>query len=79
MIQEGAWGEWEKTPTVCYGSGEDSPIYYRICPECGRYVKADDRSTIPQYLVANATCKIHGRVAMPFCDWAPYGEEGVNQ
>lgn len=65
---------WENTPTVWYGEGEESPVYYRVCPVCGRYVKADDRSTIPEYLVANATCKTHGRVAMPFCCWAPYGD-----
>ncbi len=65
---------WEKTPTVQYGDGEDSPVYYRICPHCGRYVKADNHSTIPEYLESNATCKIHGRVAMPFCCWAPYGD-----
>lgn len=67
--------DWEKTPIVQYGSGEDAPIYYRICPECGRYVKADEKSTIPEYLVANATCKIHGRVKMPFCAWACEYEE----
>ena len=74
MLYESGCGDWEKTPTVCYGSGEDSPIYYRICPICGKYVKADERSTIPEYLATNAICKIHGRVAMPFCGWAPYGD-----
>ena len=60
----------ENTPIVVYGDGEYSPIYYRICPKCGRYVKADERSTIPQYLESNATCKVHGRVTMPFAGWA---------
>jgi hypothetical protein len=61
---------YENTPTVQYEGHEGEPIYYRVCPICGKYVKADDKSTIPQYLVSNATCKIHGRVAMPFACWA---------
>lgn len=60
----------DKTPCVQYGAGEDSPIYYRVCPICGRFVKADKQSTIPEHLETNAVCKVHGRVAMPFCTWA---------
>ena len=66
---------WEDVPTVQYGTGCEAPIYYRVCPVCGKYVKADDVSTIPEYLKTNAICKKHGRVAMPFCYW---GEEVDN-
>jgi len=62
--------EWENVPTVQYGHGDDSPVYYRVCPVCSRYVKPDNASTIPEYLIDNATCKKHGRVKMPFCCWA---------
>ena len=74
MIEE--YGE--NTPTVMYRSRYDSevPVFYRICPICGRYVKADDRTKIPEYLGTepNATCKKCGRVQMPFCTWW-YDEE----
>ena len=60
----------ENIPCVQYGTGEDAPIYYRVCPKCGRYVKADDISTIPEYLDTNALCKKCGRVSMPFAAWS---------
>lgn len=64
-INEDVWH-----PTVQYGRGEEAPIYYRVCPICGRFVRADDRSSIPEYVETNATCIVHGRVKMPFCGWA---------
>lgn len=60
----------KKYPLVQYGSGEDAPIYIRLCPNCGRFVQADSRSTIPEYLINNATCKRCGRIKMPFYCWA---------
>lgn len=63
-------------PTVQYGDGEENPVYYRICPECGRFVKADEKSTIPEYLKSNATCAKHGRIKMPFAWWTYDMEEG---
>ena len=64
-------------PTVQYGKGEESPIYYAICPICGRFVKADQYSNMPGCVTekGNATCAKHGRVIMPFCAWASEIEE----
>jgi len=62
-------------PWVQYGSGEASPIYYRLCPICGRFVKADGYSGLPEYVKENATCAVHGRVKMPFACWASELEE----
>ena len=66
-------GEYsEKTAVVVYSSFDGScPAFYRICPKCGRFVKADDKTQIPEYLGAkpNATCKKCGRVQMYFCGW----------
>ena len=62
----------ENTPTVSYWSvSGDNPIYYRICPKCGRFVKPDDNVKLPEYQQdePNATCKKCGRVQMPFCCW----------
>lgn len=62
----------EKTPLVIYyGAYYDNPVYYRVCPKCGRYVIADDMTRIPEYQgnEPNATCKKCGRVQMEFCCW----------
>lgn len=53
------------TVTTCYDGGA---LFERVCPECGRFVKAD--KTV--YLNGrgeckpNARCKVHGRITMPF-------------
>lgn len=60
-------------PTIMYGTGAGAYVFYRICPYCGRFVKADDQSSGPD-TKPNATCKKHGRVEMPFVDYA--GELG---
>ena len=61
------YSEEGKYPTICYGDGKsyDAFICYRICPYCGRFVKADKQSRRPEYSKGNATCKKHGRVQMP--------------
>ena len=62
----------ENSPIVMYGEVDGCyPVFYRVCPKCGRYVKADDASRIPEYLGKdpNATCKKCGRVQMPFAAW----------
>ncbi|MFA5154445.1 MAG: hypothetical protein WC554_18010 [Clostridia bacterium] len=59
----------ENWPTIGYGEGSDAPVFYRVCPICSRFVKADKQSQMPEYTKANATCKVHGRVVMPFCCW----------
>ena len=67
----------EGTPIIIYDSVEGYyPSFYRVCPKCGRFVKSDDSTQIPQYLQdkPNATCKKCGRVQMPFCGWVD--EEG---
>ena len=60
----------ENVPIVAYGKDEVF-LFYRICPICGRFVKADEGSKMPEYLQdkPNATCKKCGRVQMPFCGW----------
>lgn len=62
----------ENTPVVAYAPVDGSyPVYYRVCPNCGRYVKADDATRIPEYQgkEPNATCKKCGRVQMEFAWW----------
>jgi hypothetical protein len=61
-----AWDE--NTPTITYQGGA---IFVRSCPTCRRFVKADDSVTANgfgevQFKLPNATCTVHGRVAMPF-------------
>lgn len=56
-------------PTIMYGTGASAYVFYRICPYCGRFVKADNSSKGPE-CGPNATCKKHGRVEMPFLDYA---------
>ncbi len=71
MMYANDYGEY--TPTVLYVDRYDeySPVFYRVCPNCGRFVKADEKTQIPEYLgeKPNATCKKCGRVQMPFCCW----------
>ena len=65
-------GEYgEDCPVVYYGNGEaeEGYIHFRVCPKCGRYVKADKQSRMPEYSESNATCKKCGRVQMPFFGW----------
>lgn len=62
----------EYTPTVMYAAVDGCiPVYYRTCPKCGRFIKPDDRTRIPEYQgdEPNATCKKCGRVQMEFCTW----------
>lgn len=63
------WGDgWYESPRVCYG--EDNATFVRVCPKCGRFVKADKtvRFTYdgPPADRPNGTCAIHGRIQMPF-------------
>lgn len=59
-------GDCEESPRVIYGTA----MLIRICPECGRFVKADETARIyleaPPVREANAVCSKHGRVMMPF-------------
>ena len=63
--------DWEKRyPLVWYGEpDDDGTVYIRLCPHCGRFVKADDRSGPPSVDEPNATCARCGRVKMPFYGW----------
>jgi hypothetical protein len=60
--------EYVESPRVVY----NGYCYVRICPKCGRFVKADDnvmgRGIDSDWIPArqpNATCKKCGRVEMP--------------
>lgn len=64
---------YENTPTIAYEKGDEIALFYRVCPICGRFVKADG-VTMLNSDEPNATCKRHGRVRMPFCTWME-GEE----
>ena len=69
----------EGTPIVTYEEVDGCyPVYYRVCPKCGRFVKPDEKTRIPEYQgkEPNATCKRCGRVQMEFCTWNPVLEEG---
>ena len=52
--------EGRRIPAVQYGETGDAAVYYRICPKCGKYVKADMKSAMPANLVANATARYTG-------------------
>lgn len=62
--------EYEGTRRLMYG---DNMCFIAACPNCGRFVKADDSVTINglEELVSkpNADCKKCGRVEMPFEGW----------
>ena len=63
-----------EAPSVCYGpiDGGDA-VFTRICPTCGRFVKADDemmfRNDGEFNHEPNATCSRCGRVEMEFEGW----------
>lgn len=59
----------DESPRVVYGEGA---TFVRVCPRCGRIVKADDALMTRGGSVTmepNATCSRCGRVAMPFEGW----------
>ena len=67
----------ENTPMKFYGL-EHSPTvlaFIRICPNCGRFVKADDCAMVNGLEEVskepNATCSKCGRVTMIFDGWWP--------
>jgi len=62
-------------PYISYGELDDEfgrALFRRICPVCGRFVKADKTTTFRHPCghsredKPNATCAVHGRVTMPF-------------
>lgn len=57
---------WENTRRVSYEGGA---VFIPVCPNCGRYVKADDTVRFNDYGPSedcNATCSKCGRVNMIF-------------
>ena len=63
------------SPRISYGvEDEGNAQFLRICPNCGRFVKADD-SIRTRWIdgqienAPNATCSKCGRVSMPFEGW----------
>lgn len=65
---------YENTPRVIYGDGERGKVFLRVCPRCGRFVKADGAANLVD---DNAACKKHGRVKMPFEGWEADLYEGA--
>ena len=70
----------ERTPMIFYGGGEDGEpddpgvlAFVRLCPNCARFVKADDAVKINGFEEVmhepNATCSKCGRVEMIFDGW----------
>jgi hypothetical protein len=53
--------EYEGFRRIVYDGGA---TFVPVCPECGRFVKADKTTT--DLKLPNATCKKHGRVKMIF-------------
>lgn len=57
---------------VVYGGDEDGCgglVCIPVCPNCGRFVKADDGCFTNDTEKPNATCKKCGRVRMPDEGW----------
>lgn len=61
--------DYVESPRICYG--EDRATFVRVCPKCGRFVKA--RATITFSYEAGpipgrwtGTCRKCGRIEMPF-------------
>ena len=61
----------ENTPVQGYGDKGDTELlmFVRLCPNCGRFVTADDTSTEEDK--PNATCSKCGRVRMINAGWWP--------
>ncbi len=63
--------EYEGIQRVVYGKGTeyDGATFCPVCPNCGRFVKADGVMHFRSQTIApgpNATCAKCGRVEMPF-------------
>lgn len=57
-------------PYVGYGDDEEGVyLFTRVCPKCGRFVKADKTSKLCGSSEPNATCSRCGRVRMPEEGW----------
>jgi ribosomal protein S27AE len=63
----------ENTPVQFYGETGDEEFltYVRLCPNCGRFVKADEYAYEPLAHKPNATCSKCGRVEMICAGWWP--------
>jgi hypothetical protein len=64
--------EYEDGPRVAYAFDDEGEyVCVRVCPKCGRFVKADQEVTCGQLMqgLPNATCSKHGRVTMPSEGW----------
>jgi len=63
--------EYTETRRQVYdGHGDGDLLFLPVCPNCGRYVKADRAVTVNglgEYVEKpNATCSKCGRIEMPF-------------
>lgn len=65
----------ENTPMRFYGDGPEVLAFVRLCPNCGRFVKADEEVRVNglEQLIhePNATCSKCDRVEMVFAGWWP--------
>jgi len=73
LAERGLMGDYEGVRRLVYGERGGSEyagaVFVPVCPQCGRFVKADDAITFCEGAVKpqpNATCKRCGRVAMIF-------------
>ncbi len=61
--------DYEQSPRITYCGAQ----FVRVCPRCGRFVKADPeiitKGEQVQEGVPNATCRKCGRIEMPFEGW----------
>lgn len=62
--------EYQNIKRVCYElpDGEGTAYFIPVCPQCGKFVKADNKIRVSHKGITNepnATCKKCGRVAMP--------------
>lgn len=58
--------EYDKSPRIEY---ENRMIFIRVCPKCGRFVKADKIIKVNYYdqpVGSNSTCSKCGRVEMVY-------------
>lgn len=68
--------EYESLHRKTYGHAEELIAFVPVCPDCGRFVKADSEVTVGDSgpIGTNATCTRCGRVAMPCDGWFSRGE-----
>jgi len=54
---------------AAHADEDEEPAFERVCPKCGRYVKADSTTSVLGK-EPNATCSRCGRVRMDMVGWS---------